>query len=226
MDGSTFFVMFNKKAPRAIGATKKTMKKNLLVLVLLFAGMGFNCAFAQDKDVSIGVQGAFNPNKTGVGVRVGFDFTEILRFTIDGTYYLTAKKTIDVFQGETISRTLNNGRLWDGNINLNFVFGRKKVNFYLISGIGITYGYKINGISEAIGGVAYDHTDANGNVLGYGIDEDDVDDYTRFGVSLNAGFGIEWQIVPAIRWNLEQTVNWGLPSLSTWMCKTGLVYCF
>ena len=70
------------------------------------------------------------------------------------------------------------------------------------------------------------YTDANGNVIGYGIDENQVTDAIRFGVSLNGGFGIEWQIVPAIRWNLEQTVNIGLPSLSTWMCKTGLAYCF
>ena len=202
------------------------MKKVVVVIALICAGMGVNGVNAQDKDVSIGIQGAFNPNKTGVGVRLGFDFTEILRFTIDGTYYLSAKKTMDVFQGETITRTLNQGRLWDGNINLNFVFGRNNFHFYLISGLGITYGYKFNGITDAMGGYAYEHTDANGNVIGYGIDENQVTDAIRVGVSLNGGFGIEWQIVPAIRWNLEQTVNIGLPSLSTWMCKTGLAYCF
>ena len=154
------------------------MKKLVIVIALICAGMGLNGVNAQDKqdkkDVSIGVQGAFNPNKTGVGVRLGFDFTEILRFTLDGTYYLTAKKTMDVFQGETITRTLNQGRLWDGNINLNFVFGRNNFHFYLITGLGITYGYKFNGLTDALGGFAYDHTDANGNSIGYGIDEDHV----------------------------------------------------
>lgn len=206
------------------------MKKLVIVIALICAGMGLNGVNAQDKqdkkDVSIGVQGAFNPNKTGVGVRLGFDFTEILRFTLDGTYYLTAKKTMDVFQGETITRTLNQGRLWDGNINLNFVFGRNNFHFYLITGLGITYGYKFNGLTDALGGFAYDHTDANGNSIGYGIDEDHVTEAMRFGVSLNGGFGIEWQIVPALRWNLEQTVNIGIPSLTTWMCKTGLAFCF
>ena len=61
------------------------MKKVVVLIALICAGMGVNGVNAQDKDVSIGIQGAFNPNKTGVGVRLGFDFTEILRFTIDGT---------------------------------------------------------------------------------------------------------------------------------------------
>lgn len=202
------------------------MKKLVLVLVLLCTGMAFTVVNAQNKNVSIEIQGAFNPNKTGVGARLGFNFTDILRFTVDGTYYLTAKQTMDVYQGETVTRTLNNGRLWDGNLNLNFVYGRKNFHFYLITGIGFAYGYKFNGVTDLLGGFAYEHTDANGNSLGYGIDENQVIDATRFGVLLNGGCGIEWQIAPFLRWSLEQHLSLGLPSMSTWMCKTGLAFCF
>lgn len=200
-------------------------------MTLLIAGFSFPGVKAQDdvskkKELSIGVQGAFNPNKTGVGARFGFDFNERLRFTVDGTYYLTAKKTMDVFQGEKITRTLNDGRLWDGNINLNFVYGRKNFHFYIIGGIGIAYGYKFGVASELMGAGAYSHYDANDNYLGVGIDEANVIDVTRFGVSLNSGFGIEWQITPALRWNLEPTLNIGIPSLTTWMCKSGVAFCF
>lgn len=197
------------------------MKKLVVVFALLIAGMSFNVASAQDKNkLSLGLQGAFNFNKTGVGARFGYDFTDILRFTVDGTYYSTANETLDVYQGTKLTNTLNKGRLWDANVNLNFVFGEKNFHFYLISGLGFTYGYKF--------GLVFDREiyDNYGNVVAYGITEDDVWECQRIGVSLNGGFGIEWQITPAFRWNLEQTLNIGLPSLSTWMCKTGVAYCF
>ncbi len=198
------------------------MKKLVIVFALLIAGMSFNVTNAQENKLSLGVQGAFNFNKTGVGARFGYDFTDILRFTVDGTYYLTAKNSMNVFQGTQVIETLNKGRLWDANVNLNFVFGEKNFHFYLISGLGFTYGYKF-GFVDDFGHNIYN---ANGTYVGYGITEDEMDKCHRIGVSLNAGCGIEWQITPAIRWNLEQSLNIGLPSLTTWMCKTGIAYCF
>ena len=87
-------------------------------------------------------------------------------------------------------------------------------------------GYEEGICPECGGEIDYGTVEPNGNSLGYGIDENQVIDATRFGVLLNGGCGIEWQIAPFLRWSLEQHLSLGLPSMSTWMCKTGLAFCF
>ena len=187
-----------------------------MILVLFLTAMGFHNVQAQDNKHSIGVQGAFNFNKTGVGIRYGYNFTDVLRFAFDGTYYTTSNETMNVYHGETVTETINNGRIWDFNANLNFVYGDHNFHFYIIAGLGFTSGYKFKSLTN----------------IGHYVDgqtwiyDDDMHRISRIGVSLNGGCGIEWQIIPMLRWNLEQSLNIGLPALTTWMCKTGLSYCF
>lgn len=183
---------------------------------------------AQNKKLSVGVLGDFNFNKTGVGFRFGYNFTDILRFTVDGDYYLTAKRSDDVYSGNSKLYKINNGRLWDVNTNLNFVFGEHNFHFYLITGIGFTYGYKLDGLSGLVDDLTSNSSRYAYNESGMivGITESFAESTKRIGVSLNAGCGIEWQITPSIRWNLEQQLCFGLPSLTTWMGKTGIAYCF
>ncbi|MCQ2326895.1 MAG: hypothetical protein MJZ71_04965 [Bacteroidales bacterium] len=200
------------------------MKKLITVLALLIAGTSFNVASAQEKnDFSVGLQGAFNFLQNGIGARFGYDMTDILRFTVDGTYYFSGSNYVDVFKDNGKSGTLHSGRLWDINSNLNFVFRKNSFHFYLIGGIGFAYGYRFNGLFSENEGDVYD---SNGNYLGYGIHNYDVKECQRIGVSLNAGCGIEWQITSAFRWNLEQTLQIGIPSLTSWIFKTGVAYCF
>lgn len=189
------------------------MKKLIVLLALTLTIGSITTLKAQEdnaKKHSITALGAFNPNKTGVGLRYTYDFTKILRFTLDGTYYLTAKNTIDVVNSNNVViNTLNYGRAWDANANFNFVYGEKKFHFYFILGLGFTYGYK---------------WDRSGLFNDGQLTENNFPN--RVGVTTNAGFGIEYQFTPAFRWNLEQNLSIGLPSLSTWMCKTGFAYCF
>lgn len=77
---------------------------------------------------AIAPQVAYNGNKLGAGLRLSYDFTDALRFTLDGDYYLyTAKGG-------------NSGRIMDLNPNLNFVFGDGDFHFYIITGIYFAIG--------------------------------------------------------------------------------------
>jgi opacity protein-like surface antigen len=77
---------------------------------------------------AVAPQLAYNGNKLGAGLRLSYDFTDALRFTIDGDYYFyTAKGGYE-------------GRVMDLNPNLNFVFGNSDFHFYLITGIYFSIG--------------------------------------------------------------------------------------
>ena len=98
--------------------------------------MSFSGVKAQNNKHSVGIETSYNFLKAGIGARYGYDFTNILRFTIDGTYYLTSSRPLDVYKGTSKTRTLRNGRLWESNANINLVFGEKRFHFYLLTGIG------------------------------------------------------------------------------------------
>lgn len=207
----------------------KTLIKNLFVVIILLAGMNVGKVNAQEQEknkLAIGAQTAFTSERTGVGARFGYNFTDILRFTFEGNYYLSAKETYGVFNDEKQIGNVMDGRLWDMGLNLNFVFGEKSFHFYLIGGIGFAYGYKLSTLIEEFSNDLGNHYDVNGNYLGYGIHKDNLSKKQRIGVSLNSGFGVEWQITSSIRWNLENTFELALPSLSAWRIKTGIAYCF
>lgn len=199
------------------------MKKFVMIATILVA-MSFSGVKSQNNKHSVGIETSYNFLKAGIGARYGYDFTNILRFTIDGTYYLTSSRSLDVYKGTSKTRTLRNGRLWESNANINLVFGEKKFHFYLLTGIGFAYGYKVKGLLDSFKDLKL--YDENGNYIGEGITESQVSSHSRIGLSLNGGCGIEWQITPNFCWNFEQSLNIGLPSLTTWMWRTGVAYCF
>ena len=80
---------------------------------------------------AVAPQLAYNGNKLGAGLRLSYDFTDALRFTLDGDYYFyTAKGGYA-------------GRLMDLNPNLNFVFGNGDFHFYMITGIYFSIGHSM-----------------------------------------------------------------------------------
>lgn len=204
--------------------------KKLLVVAILLAGTNFGVVKAQEQEKNkkaIGVQTAFTSKRAGIGIKYGYNFTDMLRFAFESNYYLSSKESYDVYDEsyKKIGKVMD-GRLWDFNSNLNFVFGDKNFHFYLIGGIGFAYGHKFSRLTNEFTNEIGSVYDDKGNYVGYGILEDDVLLHKRFGIALNSGCGIEWQITPAIRWHLENTFELALPSLSAWRVKTGLSYCF
>lgn len=135
---------------------------------------------------AVAFQMPYNGNKLGAGLRFSYDFTDLLRFSVDADgYFYTVK-------GGFI------GRVMDLNPNLNFIFGNGDFHFYLIAGAYFTMGHSI--FLEVVT-----------NSMG-------------FGLGLNAGFGMEYQITESIRVFLEQQASLGL--ISSWMPKVGCAYCF
>lgn len=92
---------------------------------------------------AIAPQVAYNGNKLGAGLRLSYDFTDALRFTLDGDYYFYRAKGA------------YKGRIADMNANLNFVFGNGDFHFYLITGVYLSYGYSLL-LDAAYSGEEYD----------------------------------------------------------------------
>ena len=212
------------------------MHKKIITFTILLAAMVWGMtANAQNGPFGFGLQVASNVNKVGLGAKFSYDFTKMCRFTVDGTYYLynTSKgKTVYETTGgsfwdathyissNTPSYTVYGGRQFDVNANLNIVFGERDFHFYLLTGLAFAYGRPaLNGAFSA-----HDHTDEFGNRMEYGIDADQV--HNVFGIGLNLGCGIEYQITDAIRANFEQMLDISLPNLTAWMAKLGVSYCF
>ena len=199
---------------------------NRFVIAAIFlAAVVFSEAKAQDGRLSAGVQFASNWYRNGIAARCDYAFSSRWRLSVDGTYYLTAKNSMDVYEGTTKLRSVNDGRLWDCNADLNIVFGKRSFRFYLITGVGFAYGYRTNGIFDALFRTNVIR-DENGEYVGIGMTEQQIADRIYKMMSLNGGCGVEWQISPKFRWHLEQFFSLGLPFLSTYLCRTGVVYCF
>ena len=102
-------------------------------VVLIQAGQNATLSTANrtSKKFAVAPQLAYNGNKLGAGLRLSYDFTDALRFSLDGDYYFyTAKGGYA-------------GRLMDLNPNLNFVFGNGDFHFYMITGIYFSIGYSM-----------------------------------------------------------------------------------
>ena len=86
---------------------------------------------------SIGIQiphnimvGYDNSLKMGIGARFTYDFTKMLRISVDADYYLL--KPVD-------TKIEDLGEQWDANFNFNFVFGERDFHIYFLVGGGLTY---------------------------------------------------------------------------------------
>ena len=63
-------------------------------------------------------------NTAGLGLRFAYNFTDLLRFTLDNDYYFIHRNS------------RRPGEIIDANLNLNFVFGKGDFHFYLLLGGG------------------------------------------------------------------------------------------
>ena len=198
---------------------------------------------------AVSVQMPLNSKKIGIGARYAYQFTDILRFTVDADwYYYTFPKgrvnTImrDPTTGQadlSTKSTANWGRQFDLNANVNLVFGDGNFNFYLIVGFYTSLGHSRMGkiladVYNAVSGggeVTYD--DGIDNIY-YDYDEDEngkayiytdrLDQFYSFGIGVNAGFGVELQTSERSRFFIEQQASIGL--MMAWMPKFGWSYCF
>ena len=236
MDGSTFSVCTKLIVLRAKRAQQIIMKKLIIVFALLIAG---TVSFAQKNHnpFAFGVNVAYNFNKAGAGLKFAYDFTKMCRFTFEGNYYFynagfgqtvydaTGGSSWDYYDhlisSNTRTYTVFGGRQFDFNANLNIVFGEKDFHFYLITGLAYAYG------RPALNGVFSEHghqDEVTGEDLGIGIDSDEV--YHVFGIGLNLGCGVEYQITESVRANFEQALDISIPNLTAWNAKLGVAYCF
>ena len=145
--------------------------------------------------------------KMGIGARFTYDFTKILRISIDADYYLLKPDGyFNAYIGmyHFLTKINDLGEQWDANFNFNFVFGERDFHIYFLLGGGLTYF------------VGYD--DWN-----YSVDK-------SFLGMVNLGLGIEYQLNEKFRLYYEPALTVSIGSLSNYkqgyMCKLGLSYCF
>lgn len=147
--------------------------------------------------------------KMGIGARFTYDFTKMLRISIDADYYLLkpdAYNNINWYFPSLVAITMMDlGEQWDANFNFNFVFGEHDFHIYFLVGGGLTYF----------------------------VDYDDWDEseYKAFLGMANLGLGVEYQLNEKFRLYYEPaltvTIGSGLSDYMQWyMCKLGLSYCF
>ena len=110
------------------------------------------------KKFAVALQVPYNTHKLGVGARLSYDFTDVLRFTLDGDYYF--------FQAKG---GYYKGRIADLNANLNFVFGNGDSHFYPIAGVYLSYGYSLL-LDVAYNGEEYDPEAGIGLNIGCGVE--------------------------------------------------------
>ena len=178
--------------------------------------------------------------KAGVGVRFSYDYTENVRFTIDGNYYFhssrrATKYTVDRY--DTLNTgTIAWGRRADLNFNANFIFGREQFHIYLIAGFYTTVGYSQAGKIMStvydlvtLGEITITEDDFIENTV-YLDDgkkyyyKDQLDKFFSFGGGLNVGFGAEYQIDQHNRLYFEQHAAIG--SMVGIFIKAGYSWCF
>ena len=220
--------------------------KKLLFTVIITILIGFQSINAQNKEVyqvpkhAVSVQMPVNKKKIGIGVRYSYDFTNILRFTVDADWYYAtflSGRMNTITRDETKKGTTQWGRQFDLNANINLVFGDGNFNFYLIAGFYGSLGHsKIDKIlKEMYFALTSDNDDYSGGDdtdPNFYYDEDGtsyiytdkIGKYYTSGIGVNAGFGVELQTSERSRFFIEQQVSVGL--MTIWMPKLGWSYCF
>lgn len=223
------------------------MAKKLLIAAFTMLLLGISNVSAQD-DIklnvpkhAVSVQIPLSLTKAGIGARFSYNYTENLRFTIDGNYYYyssirATKNTVDINDLYKTGK-ISWGRHADLNFNANFIFGKDTFHIYLIAGFYTTVGYSN---AKKIVGTLYDL--ATLGEIQEDPDDDGIDNYVylddgkkyfytdrlnklwRFGGGLNAGFGAEIQINEHSRIFLEQHAAIG--SMVGVFVKTGYTWCF
>ena len=236
------------------------MTKKLLFAAIIVLLMGFQPVKAQNDKNSdtkwysfitekhnvpkhaVSVQMPFNPRKVGIGARYAYNFTDILRFSVDADWYFytTPKGCMKTITPDLTKKgTTQWGRQLDINANVNLVFGDGNFNFYLIVGFYGSLGHsKIDKlIKEMYSAIVTDGGDESDDDLepsDSNIYHDDdgeayiytnkVKNYYTSGFGVNAGFGLELQTSDHSRFFIEQQVSIGL--MTTWMPKFGWSWCF
>ena len=222
------------------------MAKKLLFTAFIMLLLGISSVNAQEKTKlnvpkhAVSVQLPLSLTKAGIGVRFSYDYTNNLRFTIDGNYYFYSsnraqKRTVDR-NDLTKTGTIAWGRRADLNFNANFIFGKDKFHIYLIAGFYTTVGYsnakKIVGAFYDLAtlGEIQDDPDDDGVDNYVYLDDgkkyyykDRLDKFFSFGGGLNAGFGAEYQINERGRIFLEQHAAIG--SMIGVFVKIGYTWC-
>ena len=162
----------------------------------------------------------YNYNKMGIGMRFAYNFTDVLRFSLDGDYYFYASplRTFNVITNTGEKGTMGWGKLMDVNTNLNFVYGEHDFHFYVITGLYFSYGYRelMNDLSSIEG----NNTVIINHVTYYYKDKL----IPSIGLGINGGCGIEYQITDGFRMFFEQQLSLGL--MTSWMAKLGASFCF
>ena len=167
------------------------------------------------------LQMPYNINKMGVGMRFSYNFTDILRFSLDGDYFFYTKpsRTFNTITEAGVKGKMGWGKMVDANPNLNFVFGKDDFHFYVITGVYFSYGYRefTNGLVGLAGGGNYVVID---NVYYYKKEQL----VPSLGIGFNGGCGIEFQTSNSFRLFFEQQLSLGL--MTSWMAKMGASFCF
>ena len=222
------------------------MAKKLLFTAFIILLLGVSTVNAQEKTKlnvpkhAVSVQLPLSLTKAGIGVRFSYDYTNNLRFTIDGNYYFYSsnraqKRTVDR-NDLTKTGTIAWGRRADLNFNANFKFGKDNFHIYMIAGFYLTAGYSN---AKKIVKAVYDLATL-GEIQDNG--DDGIDDYMygddgykyfytdrlkkmfNIGGGLNVGFGADYQINQHSRVFLEQHAALG--SMLGVFVKLGYTWCF
>ena len=222
------------------------MAKKLLFTAFIMLLLGVSAVNAQEKvklnvpKHAVSVQIPLSLTKAGIGARFAYDYTDDLRFTIDGNYYFYSsnraqKRTVDRYDLSKTG-TIAWGRRADLNFNANLKFGKDKFHIYFILGLYATVGYSN---AKKIVAAVYDLATL-GEIQDTG--DDGIDDYVygddgnkyfytdrlhkflSFGGGLNVGFGAELQLNNRSRIFLEQHTAVG--SMLGLFIKTGYSWCF
>ena len=225
------------------------MAKKLLLTALIMLMLGIPAVKAQKADKvyeapkrAVSVQVPVNSKKLGIGARFSYDFTKILRFTVDADWYYAS---FGKGRMNTITRDLTKkgttqwGRQFDLNANVNLVFGDGNFKFYLIAGFYGSLGHSkidkfLHEMYTAItSDTGFDDNDDDDNSDPNIYHDEDGESYvftdkiSKFytsGIGVNAGFGVEYQLSERNRIFIEQQASIGL--MTVWMPKLGWTWCF
>ncbi len=168
---------------------------------------------------SLGAELDYNFMRLGLGVKYGYNFTDVCRFVLQADYYILSSRPVNEEAGSMSS--LFWGRWFDIAPSLNFVYGNGDFHFYLITGLSIGFGYNegLNILSSISEDGAHDE---NGDGK---FQRNELIGNPSFGFRL--GCGVEYNISDSFRLYWEQALDLAFPISSTnWMMRLGGAYCF